>query len=210
MKATAPAFRRRSGRVRSSPDFPAKHPREVLLELGNANVRELELMSFAGEPAYIATLGGGGTRIVPVDGPRRDAFDAARIIDVARAAAAPIALADIRVIEQYDVYYLDRLRQRPLPVILIRLNDAEQTRYYIDPRTARVAGTYSARSWVTRWLYHGLHSLDFPWLYDHRPAWDITVITFMLGGTALSVTSLLLAWGVVGRKLTGAAVAAKP
>jgi hypothetical protein len=190
--------------------FSGKHPRDVLLELGNANVRELELMSFAGEPAYIATLGGGGTRIVPVHGPRRDAFDAARIIDVARAAAAPATLADARVIEHYDVYYLDRLRQRPLPAILIRLNDAEHTRYYIDPRTARVAGTYSARSWVTRWLYHGLHSLDFPWLYDHRPAWDITVITFMPGGTALSVTSLMLAWGVVGRKLTGAAVAAKP
>ena len=116
------------------------------------------------------------------------------------------AVADIRVVDQYDIYYLDRHRQQPLPVILIRLNDSEHTRYYIDPRTARVAGTYSARNWVTRWLYHGLHSLDVPWLYDHRPAWDITVITFMLGGTALCVTSLILAWRVVGRKLRGSAV----
>jgi hypothetical protein len=54
---------------------------------------------------------------------------------------------------------------------------------------------------MNRWLYHGLHSLDFPWLYDYRPLWDIVVITFMLGGTALMVTSLILAWRVVGRKL---------
>jgi hypothetical protein len=31
--------------------------------------------------------------------------------------------------------------------------------------------------------------------------WDIVVITFMVGGTALCVTSLVLAWRVVGRKL---------
>ena len=186
--------------------FAGKHPREALAELGNANVKELELTSFADKPVYIATLGRGDTRIVPVDGPARDGFDPQRIIDIAQAAAAPTALADIRVIDQYDIYYLDRHRQQPLPVILIRLNDAEHTRYYIDPRTARVAGTYSARNWVTRWLYHGLHSLDVPWLYDHRPAWDITVIVFMLGGTALCVTSLILAWRVVGRKLRGSAV----
>jgi len=54
---------------------------------------------------------------------------------------------------------------------------------------------------MSRWLYHGLHSLDAPWLYAHRPAWDIVVITFMLGGTALGVTSLILAWRVIGRTL---------
>jgi hypothetical protein len=88
-------------------------------------------------------------------------------------------------------------------VILIRLNDSDRTRYYIDPRTAEVAGTYNARNWMSRWLYHGLHSLDFPWLYNHRPAWDIIVIAFMVGGTALCVTSLMLAWDVLGRKLRG-------
>jgi hypothetical protein len=81
------------------------------------------------------------------------------------------------------------------------VNDADQSRYYIDPRTARVVGTYRSSSWMSRWLYHGLHSLDAPWLYTHRPAWDIVVITFMLGGTALGVTSLILAWRVVGRTL---------
>ena len=54
------------------------------------------------------------------------------------------------------------------------------------------------------WLYNGLHTLNFPWLYNHRPLWDIVVITFMVGGTALCVTSLILAWRVLGRKLRGA------
>ena len=108
------------------------------------------------------------------------------------------------MLDQYDAYYLDRRRERPLPVVLARLNDATDTRYYISPKTGRVVGTYSSRGWMNRWLYHGLHSFDFPWLYNYRPLWDIVVITFMLGGTALCVTSLILAWRVIGRKLGGA------
>jgi hypothetical protein len=35
----------------------------------------------------------------------------------------------------------------------------------------------------------------------YRPLWDIVVISLMLGGTALCVTSLMLAWRVLARKL---------
>jgi hypothetical protein len=154
----------------------------------------------AGGPAYLATLEA-GTRIVPVDGPPIEGVSPSRIIEIVTRAAGPNGLAEIRTIDQYDMYYLDRNRERPLPVVLARLNDQESTRFYIDPKTARIVGSYSARNWVSRWAYHGLHSLDFPWLYNHRPLWDIVVITFMVGGTALCVTSLILAWRVLGRKL---------
>jgi len=77
----------------------------------------------------------------------------------------------------------------------------DTARYYIDPKTASVVATYSHRNWVSRNLYNGLHSLNFPWLYNYRPLWDIVVIFFMLGGTGLCVTSLVLAWRVLGRKL---------
>jgi hypothetical protein len=182
-------------------DVAVKHPREVLARLENLDVKELEFTTFAGEAAYLATLASGGTRIVPVSGEPDFEFDRRRIVDVVTKAAGPGGLLGIGILEQYDMYYLDRRRQRPLPVILARLNDPERTRYYIDPKTARVVGAYSSRNWVNRWAYHGLHSLDFPWLYNYRPAWDIVVIAFMVGGTALCVTSLILAWRVLGRKL---------
>jgi hypothetical protein len=134
--------------------------------------------------------------------------DPQRVIDVVTAAAQPAGVTETRILEQYDAYYLDRRRTRPLPVILARLGDAEHTRYYIDPKTARIVGNYSTDNWVSRWLYHGLHSFDFPWLYNYRPLWDVVVITFMVGGTVLCVTSLILAWRVLGRKL--AALTARP
>ena len=181
--------------------FAAKDPRDALAQLAGLDVKELELTTIAGQPVYLATFGRGKTRIVPVAGPPREEFDRQWIVSVVDKASQPNGLAEARVIDQYDAYYLDRRRQRPLPVILARVNDAEHTRYYIDPKTAEVVGSYSSRTWMSRWLYHGLHSLDFPWLYSYRPLWDIVMITFMLGGTALCMTSLILAWRVIGSYL---------
>jgi hypothetical protein len=209
------------GRVRLDM-FAAKHPREAIARIASSGpaptfalratagkegerhvrgVKELELIVAAGAPSYLATLEDGSTRLVPVDGNPIDGLTPQHITEVVTRAAGAHGLAEIRTIDQYDRYYLDRRRERPLPVVLARLNDEEATRYYIDPKTARVVASYSARNWMSRWAYHGLHSLDFPWLYNYRPLWDIVVITFMVGGTALCVTSLILAWRVVGRKL---------
>ena len=182
--------------------FAGQPPRDVLARRADLRIKELELASFYGSPAYVAHLSGDRTRIILRDGNVRDEFDRDRIVAIATEAAAPAGLSDIRMVDHYDRYYLDRHQQRPLPVILAVLNDAGQTRLYINPKVARVAGSYSAGSWMDRWLYHGLHSLDFPWLYNHRPAWDIVMIAFMLGGTALSVTSFVLAWRVLGRLFT--------
>jgi hypothetical protein len=198
------------GRGAQPATFAPKHPREALAQMAGSNVKELELTSFVGEPVYLATLGGGESRVIPLDGEPRAEFDRQQIIDTIAKAAQASGGADMSVLEQYDRYYLDRRRTRPLPVILAEMHDAQHTRYYVDPRTARVVGTYSSRNWVTRWLYHGLHSLDFPWLYNYRPLWDIVVITFMVGGTALCVTSLIMAWRVLGRKLAVAGAAATP
>lgn len=69
----------------------------------------------------------------------------------------------------------------------------------MDPKTARVVESYNAASRVNRWLYRGLHSLDFPWLCAYRPLWDVVELLLMLGGVALSVTSVILAVRVVRR-----------
>ena len=120
---------------------------------------------------------------------------------VARA-AQPAAILEQRVMTQYDAYYLDRHHRRPLPVLFVRLNDAEHSQLYIDPRTGRTVEQHSdIDSFTNRWLYHALHSWDYPWLYNHRPAWDIVVLTLMLGGLTLCVTSVIIGWQLLRRKL---------
>lgn len=181
--------------------FDGDAPRDILNRIGDLAIKDLELIAFDGEPMYFATLDGGDTRIIPLGGRPQPEFDRQRVMAIATRTAGASGLAEIGMLERYDRYYLDRRGNRPLPVILVRLSDAERSRYYIDPKTARIVGSYSSRNWINRWPYHALHSLDFPWLYAYRPLWDIVVIVFMAGGTALCVTSLMLAWRVVGRKL---------
>jgi hypothetical protein len=108
---------------------------------------------------------------------------------------------EARFLTEYDAYYLDRNHELPLPVLRVVLNDPQKTRFYIDPKTARIVGEYVSGSWVERWLYHGLHSINLPWLYNHRPAWDIVVLLLMLGGASLSVTAVIIGFQLVRQKL---------
>lgn len=189
--------------------FERVHPGEIVARNITLGIRELEFTSFAGEPLFAANLGDGTTRMIGLDGTSIPEIDRDRIVDVVTRAAPEPAAVQTSVLTQYDWYYRDRTRQRPLPVILAQLHDERRTRYYIDSATARIVGGYNTDNWMGRWLYNGLHSLDFPWLYNHRPLWDVVVILFMLGGAALCLTSLVLAWRVVGRTLQRA-VARQP
>ena len=105
------------------------------------------------------------------------------------------------MVREYEPYYIDRQHARPLPVLLVRLNDPDGSMFYVDLKTARIVESYVARSRWNRWLYHGLHSIDLPWLYEHRPAWDLFVLTLMLGGASLSVTSVIVGWQFLRRKM---------
>jgi hypothetical protein len=181
--------------------YEDKHPAEVLAQLDAAfQVKELEYTSFAGEPVYHAKSAT-ETRVIPVGG--NAGLNQDRLLNVVKEAAGEKNFAEVSILTQYDRYYLDRTRSRPLPVILLQLKDAGETRLYIDPKTARVVGRYteSTGAWVNRWLYHGLHSLDFPWLYNYRPAWDVVVLSLMLACVWLCWTSIVLSWRVVKRKL---------
>jgi len=183
--------------------FEGKHPAEVLARL-NANfpVKELEYTAYAGEPVFHAKSET-ETRVIPVDPNIAESLNQDRVLRLVKESAGEQNIAEAKLLTQYDRYYLDRTFARPLPVVFVQLKDAGETRLYIDPKTARVVGRYteSTSAWVNRWLYHGLHSLDFPWLYNHRPAWDIVVLSLMLACVWLCWTSIVLSYRVVKRKL---------
>ncbi len=178
--------------------FKGKDPREALkeaaLKKGGAGTRELELAMFAGRPVYLARQSEGHSLIIPVNGPSRLLLDAKRIADVIAQAVHPYKLAEVRVADRYESYYVDRRHRKPLPVLAVRLDDPEGSLFYIDLKTAKIVASYARPSRWNRWLYHGLHSFDLPWLYGHRPTWDLMVLSLMLGGTALSFTSVVIGW----------------
>ena len=189
------------GRAAALSEFAAKPPQQALLEAGpEFRARELALTSVMGEPLYLATAAHGETLIVPVTGAPRSEFDWRAIVGTLNAAEQPYAATEIRLVTEYESYYIDRRKALPLPVIFVRFNDPERSMYYIDPKTASIVQGYNSRSRWNRWLYHGLHSMDLPWLYKSRPSWDILLVLLLSGGTALCVTSLLLSWTLLRRK----------
>ena len=125
--------------------------------------------------------------------------DSQGVLEAVRNAVGPEKVAETRWVTKYEAYYLDRRNAHPLPVWFVRLNDERGSMFYVDPKSASIAEAYDSASRWNRWLYHGLHSLDFPWLYAHRPAWDLAILTLLVGGGWLSVTSLILGWRVLRR-----------
>jgi hypothetical protein len=102
-------------------------------------------------------------------------------------------------LDRYDAYYYDRNGRLSLPVLRVRYRDPQQTWLYFDPRHAVIARKEERLTRLNRWLYHGLHSLDFPFLYYRRPLWDVVVIGLSIGGIVLSATTLTASWRRVRR-----------
>ena len=96
------------------------------------------------------------------------------------------------MLDAYDAYYYSREQRSPLPVLRVKLDDADDTWLYIDPYVAQVVGRVNRVNRAERWLYAGLHTFDFPFLYDRRPLWDIVIIVFCLGGALLSGLGVVL------------------
>jgi hypothetical protein len=134
---------------------------------------------------------------VSVAHPERGVFD--RFPVETLHAAARETMGDARVAESvwldaHDGYYYDARGADPLPVMRIRYADPQETWLYLDPKTGGVVQRSEKTTRLRRWLYQGLHSLDFPFLYYRRPLWDIVVIVLSIGGVALSVTTMAPAW----------------
>jgi hypothetical protein len=107
------------------------------------------------------------------------------LMQAASRAAGNAAPLESTMLKAYDTYYYDYSHRKPLPIFRVRLADSRHTWLYINPRTALIQARYTNRSRYERWLWQGLHDLDFPFLYWHRPAWDLTVIILSIGGMAL-------------------------
>src|SRR5262249_20767045 len=90
------------------PAFQAKHPREALKELGEIAVKDLELISFGGEPVYVATAAPRETWVIPIHGQPLREFGADRVVDLVTKTVGPGSLASVGLLHDYDAYYRDR------------------------------------------------------------------------------------------------------
>ena len=173
-------------------DLPAAAVRRALEAYAPRFPKEIDVIRFRGH--YYASAAEG---LVSFDQPHLGAVEQLPP-DLIRGAAdivmPGVAIAGVVWMDDYDAYYYDRDRRQSLPVLRVRYNDPQRTWLYFDPRHGTIARKEERLSRLNRWLYHGFHSLDFPFLYYHRPLWDIVVMTLSIGGLALSASTLTASW----------------
>jgi PepSY-associated transmembrane protein len=117
---------------------------------------------------------------------REQPFSLDSIVTRLKQAVPDVPIVDASVLPEYDSYYYSRGRQTPLPIVRVKFADEDKTWVYVDPSVSQVVARIHRLDRVERWLYNGLHSLDFSFWYNRRPLWDIGVLTLMLGGLASS------------------------
>jgi len=79
---------------------------------------------------------------------------------------------------------------RTLPVLRVTFADTKQTRIYMSPSHGQMTKS-EIDDRIARWSLYGMHALDFSFLYQHRPLWDVVVRALLIGSTILSSTTLV-------------------
>ena len=119
-----------------------------------------------------------------------------------REAMPNVPVFDSQWLTEYDDYYhqttpsFELGRHKPayvLPVLRVRYNDKNQTWLYFTPSLAQMV-KFDNRDRTNRWVYYGLHAMDWPGLFNRRPLWDIVTIALLAGLGAISITTLLPAY----------------
>jgi uncharacterized membrane protein YkoI len=190
--------------------FPAMDPEKWKQSMNGRAIKEVELVRIQDESYYIVrtareqteaaqferlhqpynvTGRRQGDRMIVSAGSlavRPGPFPVESLIARLQKAAPEAKIAEWALLEDYDSYYYSRGRQTPLPILRVKFDDPDKTWVYVDPEMSQVVARIHRLDRVERWLYNGLHSLDFSFWYNRRPLWDIGVLTLMLGGLASS------------------------
>ncbi len=147
---------------------------------------------FAGRLYWLATRADGSITRFDSDGGVTSLSEA----DLAEAAiriAGDTEIAEQALIAKEDAYYFREDGPFVLPVFRVVLRDDENTRYYVDPRSGALLGRFDATARRYRWLFNGLHTMNFTALLRAHPVRDIVLLTLLLGGLAVTITGCYLA-----------------
>ncbi len=168
--------------------------------LADRNVREASFVWILGRP----------TIVVMNERTETELIDAAtgNTMQLRKAdleAAAPKLLADAKLIESQaleheDAYWYSRRGERSVPVLRFKFDDADQTWVHVDPRTGKIVGWMRDSDRIHRWLFNALHSFDFRWLLDARPAWDLLLWALSIAGLTISVSGVVIGWRHLKRR----------
>lgn len=167
---------------------------------------EIEVVALAGKPFILARGTGAGPRIVEAG---------------SSVPPAP-AFSDDIVWRAVSAAYPARTVERPVPIppddvyanlrstdgigadgLRVAVKDDAHSTVYVNPVTGRVIEVMDNSRRAYRWLYFGLHTLDFPFLANDA-IWKPVMLVLLAGGFAFSATGVVIGWRRLRRKIAQA------
>ena len=170
-----------------------------VMRAGGHAVNQMQLNRIADQPYWMGAAPDGHGVLVRADSiaASTTVISEADLIRNATRSLGGAHLLDAALLDAGDDYFRETPEHRlTSPVLRLRFDDPAATWVYVDPATAALRGAFEARSRRERWLYSGLHDLDFRWLLEHRPLWDVVIVGLSVGGLlgALSGAVLAIRW----------------
>lgn len=95
----------------------------------------------------------------------------------------------VTLIDQYEEYYLPKKRELPLPAYKVEVDNADKSRYYIDPKSGNFQYLNKSRK-AKKWLFSGLHYLHIKWLVEKPVLWTIVIWTLCTGVALVSLSGV--------------------
>lgn len=159
-------------------------PHDALLELEWRKV---------GGKLYLAALDRHQKRILDArSGAVVPAVSEQDLMDAVRATRPGAPVLAAALLNSGDSYYYSHHAKRNFPVLRVQFQLADETTFYADPALGQLVEHADHNSKWKRWLFDGLHRLDFSAALRARPLWDILVVSLCVLGAMLSSTGLVL------------------
>jgi hypothetical protein len=181
----------------ASPPILGVTPGSLAAAIGTG-ARELSFAWVGGAPVMLARTNNAATLLAAGTG-SPVALDQALLVKAAQRAYPDSRIAGVDRLTEEDVYWYSHHRKRPLPVLRVQFDDANNTWLYINPATGEIAGLSDRSARTYRWLFNFLHDYDLPVLLRNQPARDILVWLLSIAGLIISVSGVVVGWRTLAR-----------
>ncbi|KRB92396.1 PepSY domain-containing protein [Duganella sp. Root198D2] len=142
---------------------------------------------------FFGALDRTGQRLLDPDSGRPAAPIAQEVLlHAVRAARPGVQVLAAELIDSGDSFYYRHHGDRDFPVLRVQFQLNDETTFYADPRKGQLVGHADRNSKWNRWLFNGLHQLDFAAAVRKRPLWDVLVAVLCVFGAMLCATGLFL------------------
>jgi hypothetical protein len=161
-----------------------------------ADFSEVEILAIGGQ-TFVIARSSNGLKLFKPQSPNSlfpAEFTVSELIIAVRKAWPDVNIQSTQWPNEADIY--GHLREGSLPKNTLRiiLDDPEQTWVHINMESGQIVSVMDNSRRLYRWLFNGLHSLDFPGLANHRPVWDIFILILLGVGFFFSITAVAIGW----------------